>query len=98
MGGIIISPTRELAIQLFGVLNSVGKYHGFSAGLFIGGRQGVDIEKERINYLNILVCTPGRLDHHMRETPNFDCSQLQVHMIFTFFLLSFVLAVFCFPF
>lgn len=78
VGGIIISPTRELAIQLFGVLNSVGKYHGFSAGLFIGGRQGVDIEKERINYLNILVCTPGRLDHHMRETPNFDCSQLQI--------------------
>ncbi|CAO2841337.1 unnamed protein product [Amaranthus hypochondriacus] len=78
VGCIIISPTRELASQLFGVLNSVGRHHGFSAGLLIGGRKGVDTEKERVNELNILVCTPGRLLQHMDETPNFECSQLQI--------------------
>ncbi|KAK4491722.1 hypothetical protein RD792_002491 [Penstemon davidsonii] len=78
VGCIIMSPTRELAGQLFKVLNSVGKYHGFSAGLLIGGRGDVDTEKERVNELNILVCTPGRLLQHMDETPNFECSQLQV--------------------
>ncbi|CAA0833658.1 DEAD-box ATP-dependent RNA helicase 32 [Striga hermonthica] len=78
VGCIIMSPTRELAGQLFEVLNSVGRHHGFSAGLLIGGRKDVDLEKERVNELNILVCTPGRLLQHMDETPNFDCSQLQV--------------------
>ncbi|KAK3027946.1 hypothetical protein RJ639_039413 [Escallonia herrerae] len=78
VGSIIISPTRELASQLFDVLKSVGKHHGFSAGLLIGGRKDVDTEKEHVNDLNILVCTPGRLLQHMDETPNFDCSQLQV--------------------
>ncbi|XP_057486371.1 DEAD-box ATP-dependent RNA helicase 32 [Actinidia eriantha] len=78
VGSIIISPTRELAGQLFEVLKSVGKNHTFSAGLLIGGRKDVDEEKERVNDLNILVCTPGRLLQHMDETPNFDCSQLQV--------------------
>ncbi|GMH20152.1 hypothetical protein Nepgr_021993 [Nepenthes gracilis] len=78
VGSIIISPTRELASQLFDVLNSVGKFHGFSAGLLIGGRKGVDTEKERVNELNIVVCTPGRLLQHMDETPNFECSELQV--------------------
>ncbi|XVE80373.1 hypothetical protein DITRI_Ditri14bG0134800 [Diplodiscus trichospermus] len=78
VGCIIISPTRELTGQLFDVLRTVGKYHNFSAGLLIGGRKGVDTEKERVNELNILVCTPGRLLQHMDETPNFDCSQLQV--------------------
>lgn len=78
VGCIIMSPTRELAGQLFEVLKSVGKYHGFSAGLLIGGRKDVDTEKEHVNDLNILVCTPGRLLQHMDETPNFDCSQLQV--------------------
>ncbi|KAL3364634.1 hypothetical protein AABB24_013422 [Solanum stoloniferum] len=73
-----MSPTRELAGQLFEVLKSVGKHHGFSAGLLIGGRKDVDAEKEHVNGLNILVCTPGRLLQHMDETPNFDCSQLQV--------------------
>ncbi|KAL3636767.1 hypothetical protein CASFOL_019066 [Castilleja foliolosa] len=78
VGCIILSPTRELASQLFEVLKSVGRHHGFSAGLMIGGRKDVDMEKERINVLNILVCTPGRLLQHMDETPNFDCSNLQV--------------------
>ncbi|XP_050219490.1 DEAD-box ATP-dependent RNA helicase 32 [Mercurialis annua] len=78
VGSIIISPTRELAGQLFDVLKEVGKFHNFSAGLLIGGRKDVDSEKESVNQLNILVCTPGRLLQHMDETPNFDCSQLQV--------------------
>lgn len=78
VGCIIMSPTRELAGQLFEVLKSVGKHHGFSAGLLIGGRKDVVAEKEHVNGLNILVCTPGRLLQHMDETPNFDCSQLQV--------------------
>lgn len=78
VGAIIISPTRELAIQIFDELRKVGKHHSISAGLLIGGRKGVDTEKETVNNLNILVCTPGRLLQHMDETPNFDCSQLQV--------------------
>ncbi|XP_073122814.1 DEAD-box ATP-dependent RNA helicase 32 [Henckelia pumila] len=78
VGCIIMSPTRELAGQLFEVFKSVGRHHGFSAGLLIGGRKDVDTEKECVNELNILVCTPGRLLQHMDETLNFDCSQLQV--------------------
>ena len=78
VGSIILSPTRELAGQTFDVLRSVGKHHNFSAGLLIGGHKDVDTEKERVNEMNILVCTPGRLLQHMDETVNFDCSQLQV--------------------
>nr|XP_043607842.1 DEAD-box ATP-dependent RNA helicase 32-like [Erigeron canadensis] len=77
VGSIIMSPTRELAYQLFGVLKSVGKHHGFSAGLLIGGNE-YDVEKDRVNHMNILICTPGRLLEHMNSIPNFDCSQLQI--------------------
>lgn len=82
VGSIIISPTRELACQLFDVLKIVGKHHNFSAGLLIGGRKDVDMEKEHVNELNILICTPGRLLQHMDETPNFDCSQMKVTITF----------------
>ncbi|CAF2327225.1 unnamed protein product [Brassica napus] len=78
VGCIIISPTRELAAQTFSVLNKVGKFHKFSAGLLIGGREGVDVEKERVNHMNVLVCAPGRLLQHMDETPNFECSNLKI--------------------
>ncbi|KAL3699296.1 hypothetical protein R1sor_017318 [Riccia sorocarpa] len=78
VGAIIISPTRELAFQIFDELKKVGKYHSLSAGLLIGGRKDVETEKEHVGRLNILVCTPGRLLQHMDETPDFDCSQLQI--------------------
>ncbi|KAI6244429.1 ATP-dependent RNA helicase dbp4 [Erysiphe necator] len=38
LGALIISPTRELAIQIFDVLRKIGRHHSFSAGLVIGGR------------------------------------------------------------
>ncbi|XP_074584429.1 LOW QUALITY PROTEIN: DEAD-box ATP-dependent RNA helicase 32 [Curcuma longa] len=78
VGGIIISPTKELAGQLFDELKIVGKHHSLSVGFLIGGSKDIDAEKERVNNLNILICTPGRLLQHMDETPNFDCSQLQI--------------------
>ena len=60
LGVLMISPTRELAYQTFEVLRKVGKNHDFSAGLIIGGKH-LKHEAERINNINILVCTPGRL-------------------------------------
>ncbi|KAK6946948.1 protein of unknown function DUF4217 [Dillenia turbinata] len=78
VGCIIISPTRELADQIFNELKIVGKHHTFSAGLLIGGRKDVDTEKQYVNELNILICTVGRLLQHMDETVNFECSQLQI--------------------
>lgn len=38
LGALVISPTRELAVQIFDVLRKVGHEHSFSAGLVIGGK------------------------------------------------------------
>lgn len=78
MGAIILCPARELAAQTFEVLKSVGRHHNFSAALIIGGRKEVDLEKECVNNMNIIVGTPGRILQHMNGTENFDCSELQV--------------------
>eukprot|EP00899_Mesostigma_viride_P026893 jgi/Mesvir1/7389/Mv19190-RA.1 len=77
VGILVISPTRELALQIFNEVKKVGKHHALSGGLLIGGKD-VESEKECVNGLNILVCTPGRLLQHMDETPNFGCDNLQV--------------------
>ncbi|XP_004614198.2 probable ATP-dependent RNA helicase DDX10 [Sorex araneus] len=77
LGILIISPTRELAYQTFEVLRKVGKNHDFSAGLIIGGKD-LKHEAERINNINILVCTPGRLLQHMDETICFHATNLQM--------------------
>lgn len=48
LGALIISPTRELAAQIFDELRRVGARHDLSAGLLIGGK-GVREEQERVN-------------------------------------------------
>uniref|UniRef100_A0A8B9SF98 ATP-dependent RNA helicase n=1 Tax=Anas platyrhynchos TaxID=8839 RepID=A0A8B9SF98_ANAPL len=77
LGVLIISPTRELAFQIFKVLRKVGKNHEFSAGLIIGGKD-LKEESERIHHINMLICTPGRLLQHMDETSYFYASDLQM--------------------
>ena len=77
LGALIVSPTRELALQIFTVLRKVGSMHRFSAGLLIGGKD-LKQEQMRVNQMNILVATPGRLLQHMDQTPDFHCDALQM--------------------
>ena len=77
LGALILSPTRELAIQIFEVLRKIGRYHTFSAGLVIGGKS-LQEERERLGRLNILVCTPGRMLQHMDQTAAFEIDNLQM--------------------
>lgn len=44
LGGLVMTPTRELALQIFDELRKVGKQHGYSAGLLIGGKS---VKEER---------------------------------------------------
>ncbi|KAK0512377.1 hypothetical protein JMJ35_005505 [Cladonia borealis] len=77
LGALILSPTRELAIQIFEVLRKIGRYHTFSAGLVIGGKS-LQEERERLGRMNILVCTPGRMLQHMDQTAAFETDTLQM--------------------
>ncbi|KAH7337634.1 DEAD-domain-containing protein [Rhizoctonia solani] len=77
LGALVISPTRELAIQIFDVLCAIGGHHNFSAGLVIGGKNLKD-ERDRLSRMNILVATPGRLLQHMDQTVGFECDNLQL--------------------
>lgn len=77
MGSLILSPTRELAIQIFEVLRKIGRYHTFSAGLVIGGKS-LQEERDRLGRMNILVCTPGRMLQHMDQTAAFEIDNLQM--------------------
>ncbi len=65
---IIISPTRELAIQIHKDAVMLNAHTGFALGLVYGG---IDYEKQRDNLsekLDILIGTPGRLiDYHKQN-------------------------------
>ncbi|KAK7536034.1 P-loop containing nucleoside triphosphate hydrolase protein [Phyllosticta citribraziliensis] len=78
LGAMIISPTRELAIQIFEVLYNVGKKgHLFAAGLIIGGKS-LSEERDALVRMNIVVCTPGRILQHLSQTVGFNVDNLQM--------------------
>ncbi|GMH38559.1 hypothetical protein BSKO_06443 [Bryopsis sp. KO-2023] len=77
LGGLIISPTKELALQIFAELRKMGKHHDLSAGLLMGGKN-VEEEKDNVEQMNLLVATPGRLLQHMDETYGFEAQALQI--------------------
>eukprot|EP00922_Rhytidocystis_sp_ex-Travisia-forbesii_P014461 GHVS01021636.1.p1 GENE.GHVS01021636.1~~GHVS01021636.1.p1 ORF type:complete len:568 (+),score=115.96 GHVS01021636.1:55-1758(+) len=80
VAALVVTPTRELAAQIFDVIVKVGKFHDFSAGCVIGGKE-ISAEQDRINLLNILVATPGRLQQHMEESPLWDASNLEMLVV-----------------
>lgn len=80
LGALVIVPTRELAMGVYEVINTIGKYHDFSLGLVIGGNN-IEKEKEALFNMNILVGTPGRLIHHFSETPDFNYDNLKMLVI-----------------
>jgi ATP-dependent RNA helicase DDX10/DBP4 len=73
-GAIVLSPTRELAVQIFGVLRKLGSHHTtLKAGLLVGGgKKEFSLEQQHVGQMHILVATPGRLLQHLEQTPDLD--------------------------
>lgn len=65
-GVLILSPTRELAMQTFGVLKELMTHHVHTYGLIMGGSNRSAEAQKLANGINIIVATPGRLLDHMQ--------------------------------
>ena len=70
-GVIVVSPTRELALQIFGVARDLMQFHSQTFGIVIGGANR-SAEAEKLNKgVNLLIATPGRLFDHLQNTKGF---------------------------
>jgi len=70
---LILTPTRELAIQVAEAFQSYSKYHNLTV-LPVYGGQPIDRQLRALSRgVHIVVGTPGRIiDHMQRKTINFD--------------------------
>jgi ATP-dependent RNA helicase RhlE len=65
--GLVVLPTRELALQVDESLNKVGRPLGLKTAILIGGENmGKQIRQLR-NNPHIIVATPGRLIDHLEQ-------------------------------
>ena len=79
-GCIVISPTRELALQIYNVLHELCEKssHSQTHGLIIGGANRGAEAKRLVKGVNMLIATPGRLLDHLQNTKGFNFRNLQV--------------------
>lgn len=80
-GAIIVSPTRELALQIFGVARELMKHHSQTYGVVMGGANRRAEADKLSKGVNLLIATPGRLLDHLQNTPGFVFKNLKTLII-----------------
>jgi ATP-dependent RNA helicase DDX18/HAS1 len=71
-GAIVVSPTRELALQIFGVAKELCEYHNQTFAIVMGGANRKAEAEKLAKGVNLLIATPGRLlDHLQVRFPSF---------------------------
>ena len=65
--GVVLAPTRELAIQITNEIKKFAKYTGIRTATIYGG-QGIGIQFDALKAgVEIVVATPGRLIDHLKQ-------------------------------
>lgn len=77
LGAIIISPTRDLASQIYEVFRKLLIDTNLVAGLVTGGLK-FDEEQANLHNLNIMIATVGRLKEHIESSATFIPSNLKI--------------------
>lgn len=70
-GVLVISPTRELAIQIYGVVRELCQFHTLTHGIVMGGANRKTETNRLCKGVNLLVGTPGRLLDHLQHSKGF---------------------------
>ncbi|KZT06763.1 DEAD-domain-containing protein [Laetiporus sulphureus 93-53] len=80
-GIVIVSPTRELALQIFGVAKELMVHHSQTFGIVMGGANRRAEAEKLQKGVNMLVATPGRLLDHLENTKGFIFRNLKALVI-----------------
>ena len=80
-GVIVVSPTRELALQIFGVARELMAHHSQTYGIVMGGANRRAEAEKLQKGVNLLIATPGRLLDHLQNTSGFVFKNIKAFVI-----------------
>ena len=76
---LIVTPTRELATQIFQVLQKLSQFTDVTSCLICGGKKDVRSQEVTLrNRPDVVVCTPGRIIDHLRNSQSVSLDDLDV--------------------
>ncbi|KAG5182404.1 P-loop containing nucleoside triphosphate hydrolase protein [Tribonema minus] len=75
---VILSPSRELALQTLTFVKKMGRFTSLRFALLVGG-DSMDKQFEALaNNPDVIIATPGRLMHHLQEVPDFTLKAVEI--------------------
>lgn len=81
---LVLAPTRELVLQIQGVLQRLldaGRYYYLIGGILMGGEKRKSEKARMRRGVTILICTPGRLLDHLEHTECFALHKLDCFVL-----------------
>jgi len=77
-GAIVITPTRELALQIYGIARELLAHLPHTHGVVMGGANRKAEAEKLAKGINLLIGTPGRLLDHLQSSKQFIYSNLLI--------------------
>ncbi|AMD22780.1 HHR011Cp [Eremothecium sinecaudum] len=79
---LVLTPTRELAIQVSDVGKKIGAYvNSLSFGLAVGGLNLRQQEQSLKSRPDVVIATPGRIIDHIRNSASFNVDSVEILVI-----------------
>lgn len=76
---LVVSPTRELATQSYEVLLKLAQFTDVSCALICGGKKDIKSQEAQLrNQPDVVICTPGRMLDHLRNSRSVTVDDLDV--------------------
>jgi ATP-dependent RNA helicase DDX54/DBP10 len=75
---IVLSPTRELAMQTCKVFQLLSRYTDLRIALIVGGHSMEGQFDRLMNNPDIIIATPGRLIHHLEQEGTFSLDRVEM--------------------
>lgn len=76
---LVITPTRELATQIYDVLVKLSVFTDITSCLICGGKKDIKSQESVLrNRPDVVVCTPGRIIDHLRNSMSISVADLDI--------------------
>mmetsp|Transcript_20918 Transcript_20918/g.30124 ORF Transcript_20918/g.30124 Transcript_20918/m.30124 type:complete len:756 (+) Transcript_20918:54-2321(+) len=76
---LVVTPTRELATQIYSVLLKLAQFTDVTCALICGGKKDLRSQETTLrNRPDVVVCTPGRIIDHLRNSRSVTLDDLDV--------------------
>jgi len=75
---LILTPTRELAIQCHSVATKLARFTDIHFCLVVGGLNMKIQQADLRRRADVLIATPGRLIDHLSNSPSFDLDSIEI--------------------